>query len=137
MLRNEEGLTLVEIMIVLAILAGLAAILGTTVFGALDKANVRQAKIQMGTIAGKLDEYSADCGIYPTTDQGLEALINAPEVAPTCDDWGPTAYFKKLPKDPWKNDYVYESDGSTYTLYSLGKDRKEEGEGYNKDIYYE
>lgn len=132
---NERGMTLIEIMIVIAIIAGLMAVLGTTANDSLQKSRYQQAKIQMKEISTKLENYNLDCNSYPTTDQGLAALTTNPG-ADVCASWGPNPYMKsaKDAKDPWSRMYIYESDGATFVLRSLGRDGKEGGEGYNKDL---
>jgi general secretion pathway protein G len=133
LILSQRGFTLVEIMIVLAILGSLAAVLGTTVMGALDKSKVKEAQIQIKEVSKALEIYNADCGTYPTTDQGLKALVQSPG-ADACPNWGPNSYLKNEPKDPWNGNYVYESDGGTFHLKSYGKDHKEGGDGFAKDI---
>lgn len=132
--RNERGMTLIEIMIVLAIIGGLVTILGTRVIGALDKSKVKQAMTQIKEVEKRLEMYNLDCNTYPTTEQGLEALMKAPEGEPSCSNWGPDQYYKKMPEDPWGRKFKYESDGANYNIITLGKDGKEGGTGYNKDI---
>ena len=130
-LRNQKGMTLIEIMIVIAILGGLMAILAPRFMGQKDKANVGQAKIQMGQIANALSMYYNDCGKFPAA---LDNLITAD---PACTNWGPEAYIKSAPVDPWRNAFGYEVSGAEYTLKSFGKDGREGGSGYNADIPYE
>jgi len=130
-LRNQAGMTLVEIMIVLIIIGGLATILATQLIPQLGKAKVKQAKIQMGEISKSLDMFYTDCGYYP---DNLEGLVEAPE---SCSTWGPQAYQKNLPMDPWNSEYLYEPSGGSYSLLSLGQDRMEGGEALDKDIVYE
>lgn len=132
--NNERGMTLIEIMIVLAIIGGLVAILGTRVIGALDKSKVKQALTAIKEVEKRLELYNIDCNTYPTDAQGLQALVKAPESEPSCANWGPDPYYKKLPEDPWGRPFRYESDGAAYKITSLGKDGKEGGSGYNKDI---
>ena len=133
---DQAGMTLIEIMLVLAILGGLITVLGSQVMGYLEKSRVDNAKIQLREIGKALDMYNMGCGSYPTTDQGLAALQKSPGEE-ACPNWGPEPYVKKEPKDPWNRPLVYESaDGSEFTLKSLGKDKKEGGEEYNKDIEY-
>ncbi len=135
-LRNERGMTLIEIMIVIAIIAGLLAVLGTMAFSRLKEARVSTAKIQMKSIGQALESYNLACNSYPTTDQGLDALITKP-ATDACANWGPEAYLKKGQRvDPWKKAFIYESDGSTFELKSLGEDKKEGGEGNAKDILF-
>jgi general secretion pathway protein G len=131
-IRSQAGMTLIEIMIVLIIIGGLAAILGQRVIGQLGTANRRQAIIQIKEIGKQVDMFYADCGFYPSTDQGLKALTEAPG---DCQNWGPEPYMKNVPKDPWKHDYIYEQKSkSSYTLISLGADGVEGGKGNDEDI---
>ena len=131
MIRNAKGMTLLEIMIVMVILGGLIAVLAGQVQGSLKKAKVRQAKIQISEMGKGLDMYFTDCNNYPSTEEGLQALMVAP---PTCTNWGPDPYLKKLNKDPWSQDMVYESTGNDYELKSLGSDRRDGGAADAADI---
>ncbi len=131
MIRNNKGMTLLEIMIVLVILGGLIAILATQVQGRLKKAKVRQAQIQIAEYGKALDMYYTDCNSYPTNEEGLTALVTAPS---TCSNWGPDPYLKKVNKDPWGGDFSYESTGNTYELKSFGSDKAPEGTGDAADI---
>jgi general secretion pathway protein G len=126
---NQKGMTLIEIVIVVAILASLMAILGTQVTKRFQKAKVDQAKIQIGEISKSLDMYYTDCGKYPQT---LDALVNNDG---SCSNWGPSPYIKKAAlKDPWQTDFIYELQGSNFTLISLGADNREGGEGNDADV---
>ncbi len=129
--NNEKGMTLLEIMIVLVILGGLIAILATQVQGRLKSAKIRQAKIQISEYGKALDMFFTDCNNYPSTEEGLNALVTAPS---TCSNWGPDPYLKKVNKDPWGGDFQYTSTGNNYVLKSLGSDRKEGGSGDAADI---
>jgi general secretion pathway protein G len=106
------------------------------VFSNLDKANVKSATNQMIGFESALDLYYLDNGMYPTTEQGLEALINEPSSGPKPHSYAPGGYLRgsKIPLDPWNTPYQYESDGSSYKIMSFGKDKKEGGTGYGKDI---
>jgi general secretion pathway protein G len=131
--QNQRGMTLIEIMIVIAIIAGLMAVLGTSANGYLQKSRVSNAKIAMKELGKQLEAYNLSCNSYPSTDQGLQALLAAP--AEGCPNWGPEAYVKKGQLiDPWGKPYMYESDGGTFVIRSFGRDRKENGTGYDKDI---
>lgn len=130
MLRNHRGFSLVEIMIVLAII-GIIVGLASGGISYFEKAKVKEANVKIKQLGDALEMYYTDCSIYPTTDQGLAALVEAPS---DCEEWGPEPYIKKIPKDPWKREYIYESDGSDFEIKSLGKDRKEGGEGLDADI---
>ena len=131
MIRNNKGMTLLEIMIVLVILGGLIAILATQVQGRLKKAKINQAKIQISEYGKALDMYFTDCNSYPSTDEGLGALVKAPS---TCSNWGPDPYLKKVNKDPWGKEFLYESSGNNYLLKSLGSDGREGGSGDAADV---
>lgn len=133
---NQSGMTLIEIMIVIAIIAGLMAVIGTGANSMLQKSRVENAKIQMKEIGNKLEAYNLSCNSYPTTEQGLSALSENPG-ADVCANWGPEPYLtKKNMKDPWGKEFMYESDGGTYMLKTFGRDRKEGGDGYEKDLSY-
>lgn len=131
MIRNNKGMTLLEIMIVLVILGGLIAILATSVQGSLKKAKMRQAKIQISEYGKALDMYYQDCNNYPSSEEGLGALMQAPS---SCANWGPDPYLKKLNKDPWGGDFHYESQGNSYILKSFGSDKREGGSGDAADV---
>ena len=131
MIRNQKGMTLLEIMIVMVILGGLIAVLAGTVQNNLKKSKVKQAKIQISEYGKALDMYFTDCNQYPSAEEGLQALMQAPS---TCSNWGPDPYLKKLNPDPWGNQFAYESQGQTYELKSLGADKRPDGAGYDADI---
>lgn len=133
-LNNRRGFSLVEIMIVLAIIGIIAAIMANRFAGGLDKAKVKQARVLIQQLSDRLEMYNTDCNTYPTTDQGLEALATQPTGEPGCESWGPTPYMKKVPNDPWGRAFIYESDGVEFNIISLGKDKREGGEEYGKDI---
>lgn len=132
--RRQQGFTLLEIMVVVTILGLLAAFIVPNVIGQGDKAKVDLARANMSGIANALDFYKLDNKKYPTTEQGLEALVNKPDGA---SNWNPSGYLQKLPEDPWGNAYVYISpgiDGKPFDLYTLGADGAEGGEGFDADI---
>jgi general secretion pathway protein G len=132
--KRNVGFTLIELLVVLAILALLAGLVGSQVIGYLGRAKSDTARLQVEQLSQSLDLFMIDAGRYPTTEEGLEALVKAPK---NVNNWhGP--YLKKgtVPKDPWGRDYVYRSPGEhgAYDLYSLGADGAEGGEGENADI---
>jgi general secretion pathway protein G len=127
-LKNRKGMTLIEIMIVLAIIGAMMALLAPKILGQQDKAKVKEAKILLGQIVNSLAMYYTDCGKYP---QSLENLVTQDA---SCSNWGPEAYLKKLPKDPWGHELAYELNGNEYTLKCFGRDGKEGGSGYDADL---
>ncbi|HVL00250.1 MAG TPA: type II secretion system major pseudopilin GspG [Dongiaceae bacterium] len=130
---RQQGFTLIEVMIVVAILGILATLVVINVAGNTDKALVTATKSDLQAISQALDLFKLDNFRYPTTDQGLEALSVKPDNA---RNWPEGGYLKKVPVDQWKNPYVYISPGSTgpYDLYSLGADGAEGGEELAADI---
>jgi general secretion pathway protein G len=129
-----KGFTLIEIMIVVAIIGVLAGLVATVVGGRDDEARVQAARADLKTISNALELYKLDNYTYPTTDLGLAALVQNPGDAP---NWNPQGYIKSMPKDPWERDYIYESPGTSgapYDLLSFGADGAEGGEGFAADI---
>lgn len=133
--RRQQGFTLIEIMVVVVIIGILAAIIGPNIFGKDEQARVTAAKTNLQGIRNALDLYKLDNFRYPTTDQGLEALVKQPADA---KNWPQGGYLRstEVPVDPWGNPYVYISPGTDmpYDLVSLGADGKEGGEGFDADI---
>jgi general secretion pathway protein G len=125
---TERGMTLIEILIVLAIIASIMAFLVPGVTRQLDKSKVQETKIQIGQIMNALNLYYTDCGKFPSS---LDGLIK-PDA--DCSNWGPEPYLKKAPKDAWNRPFQYSLDGNQYTIKSLGADGREGGDGYAKDI---
>ena len=134
--RNQRGFTLIEIMVVMVILGLLVAVVAPNIMGRSDQAKVTIAKTQMSNIANALDLYRLDNSHYPSTQQGLEALVNRPTGSPEPRNWNPDGYLKSVPEDPWGRPYEYQSPGSqgAYDVYSLGSDGQEGGEGDAADI---
>jgi general secretion pathway protein G len=133
--RRARGMTLIEILVVLVLLAVITGIVAGNFIGKGEKAKADAAKIEIGQISQTLDLYKLELGRYPSTQEGLQALITAPTGVPNWN--GP--YWKKnsVPKDPWGTEYRYTapaSNGAPYEIISYGADGKEGGEGPNKDI---
>ncbi|MBN1114383.1 MAG: type II secretion system major pseudopilin GspG [Oligoflexia bacterium] len=139
LLLGNKGMSLIELMIVLIIMGMIAGIVGRSLMSRLSKAKVQSATLQMKAFQTALGDYYLDNGMYPTTEQGLEALIQKPGSGPEPTSYSPEGYLDKgeLPKDSWGNDYMYESDGAKYSIMSYGADRKEGGSGYDKDLIVE
>lgn len=137
-LKNVRGMSLVEIMIVIVIMGTVAALVGRNVISQFEKSKVKTTQLQMDAIKTALQDYYLDNGSYPTTEQGLVALVEKPTSSPEPTNYSPDGYLKgkTMPKDAWAKDFIYESDGAGYTLISYGKDGKEGGEGYALDIIF-
>jgi len=132
---RERGMTLIEILVVLVLIGVVMGIVGSKFIGQGEKAKADAAKIEINQIGNTLDLFKLEVGRYPTTSEGLQALITAPSGAPNWN--GPYWKNATLPKDPWGNEYKYSSPGThgtAYDIISLGADGKEGGEGPNKDI---
>ena len=136
MKQRQGGFTLIEIMVVVVILGILAALVVPQVMSRPDQAKVTVAQTDITAIGAALDMYNLDNGAYPSTQQGLEALVKKPAGNPQPKNWNQDGYLKKLPVDPWGNPYQYLSPGTKgkLDLYSLGADSKEGGEDNDGDI---
>ena len=128
-------MTLIEIMIVVAILGILVAVVVPPLFASDQEARYKLAKTQMASIAQSLELYRLQNGRYPSTDQGLEALVSKPSGFPEPRNWRPVLRSAQL-RDVWENEFVYASEGSTFELISLGADGSEGGEQRDADIHY-
>lgn len=133
---RQRGFTLIEIMVVVVILGILAALVVPQVMNRPDQAKVTVAKGDIKAIAAALDMYKLDNFNYPSTQQGLTALVEKPSGNPQPSNWSRDGYLKRVPKDPWGNDYQYLSPGTQgqFDLYSLGADGKQGGSDLNADI---
>jgi general secretion pathway protein G len=134
--RSARGFTLIEIMVVVVIIGLLAAVILPNIFSNLSKAQITKAKSDIQAIEGGLTMYKLDNYKYPSTDIGLDALVQRPN-DPTVRNWREGGYLKRVSKDPWGNPYQYVfpgTRGQEYDLYSFGADGQEGGEGENADI---
>ena len=128
-LRNQRGMTLFEIIIVLVIVTSVASLLFKTVNSNMQKAKLNETKLRMSELSKSVEQYYADCGSYPQT------LIDLKQQSSNCTNWGPVAYAKDdTLRDAWKFQFQYQVEGSRYTITSLGADKQPGGDGYNADI---
>ena len=140
-IRASRGFTLIEILIVLVIIGTLAAFIVPNITDKPDQAKATRAQADINTISSALEMYKLDNGNYPSSEQGLAALVEMPTTDPVPMSWKPGGYLKTknkaVPLDPWNTPYVYRqpgTDGAGFDLISLGADRKEGGEGYDADV---
>ncbi len=137
-LRHRGGFTLIELMVVIVILGILAMYVGPKIMGRPEDARQVRARVDIATFETALKLYRLDNGMYPTTSQGLQALVSAPETEPVPRNWRRGGYLEKnqVPRDPWGNDYIYLSPGiyGDYDIISYGADGVPGGEEHNRDI---
>jgi general secretion pathway protein G len=134
--RRTRGFTLIEIMVVVLIIGLLAAVIVPSIMSRVDDAKISKAKQDIRSLETALQMFYLDNSKYPTTEQGLAALVQQP-TDPAIRHWKPGGYLERVSKDPWQNDYQYVfpgSHGKQYDLYSLGADGQPGGEGINADI---
>ena len=135
---NVHGFTLIELMVVIVILGILAGLIIPRIMGRPEEARRMKARVQMESVETALRLYKLDNGIYPSTEQGLQALIEAPTVGELPRKWRKGGYLEKgnVPKDPWGHEYVYLSPGlhDDFDLVSYGADGQPGGEDQNKDV---
>jgi general secretion pathway protein G len=134
-LRNK-GFTLIELMVVLVILGVLAAIIAPKIMDRPDEARIVAAKQDIASVVQALKLYRLDNIRYPTTEQGLQALVTKPNIEPIPNNWKSGGYLERLPKDPWGNAYVYLNPGRNgeIDVFSMGPDGQTGGEGKDADI---
>jgi len=137
-LRGNRGFSLIELMVVVIILGILAMYIGPKLMGRTEQAKEVQTRVQIEGLETALKLYKLDNGVYPTTEQGLQALVEEPDVENVSQNWRKGGYLEKgkVPKDPWGNEFIYLAPGiqSDYDITSYGADGVPGGEDENKDI---
>ncbi|MGZ3235943.1 MAG: type II secretion system major pseudopilin GspG [Burkholderiaceae bacterium] len=134
---RARGFTLIEIMVVVVILGILAALVVPKLIGRVDESRIAAAKLDIGNLKAALNMYKLDNQRYPTTEQGLQALVTKPTSGPEAKGWRSGGYIEKLPNDPWKNPYQYLSPGThgqPIDIFSYGADGQPGGTGDDADI---
>lgn len=134
--KGQSGFSLIEILVALTLLGLAGTFVAGKIFDQLHEGRVKSAYIQMNSFKARLQEFRRKCGAYPTTDQGLEALISKPSTGRECKNYPPNGFIEgdRIPLDPWDNDYDYKSDGKTFDIISFGNDGAEGGEDQDADI---
>lgn len=136
MQRKQRGFTLLEVMVVIVILGVLASLVVPNLLGNKEKADQQKVVTDISALEQALDMYKLDNSVYPSTDQGLEALVSKPSSSPEPRNYRDGGYIRRLPNDPWGNPYQYVMPGEhgAVDIFSLGADGQEGGDGVNTDI---
>jgi general secretion pathway protein G len=134
--RTQSGFTLIEILVVVVIIGIIAAMIVPNFVGRDDQARVAAAKNDLRAIANALEMYRMDNAHYPSTSQGLEALVRRPSGFPEPRNYNEGGYLRRMPEDPWGNQFIYASNGRSFELFSLGANSAEGGEGIDAEIHF-
>ena len=134
--KNQAGFTLTEMLIVIMLIALVGTFVTSNVISRFNRAKVEATKVQMRNLKTVLNQFRLDCGFYPTTEQGLDALMDKPAGGRECKNYDPEGYIdaKNPPKDGFDHEFIYESDGNKYVIKSLGNDNTPGGEGLDQDL---
>ncbi len=135
LLNSQKGMSLIEILIAITLLGVVGTLVVGNVMDSLREGETESTKIQIKSLGKLLLDYKRKCGVYPTTDQGLDALVSAPTTGKECKRYPKNGFIDgNVPQDPWGYDFDYQSDGRTYTITSFGVDGMEGGEDWDADI---
>ena len=135
--RVMHGFTLIEIIVVVVIIGLLAAVIAPNIFGQVEEARVKKALSDIRAIESALNLYRLDNFNYPTTEQGIQALVTKPTGSPEAKNWRKGGYLPRMPLDPWGSEYQYTKPGASgaeFDLFTFGADGKQGGEDNNKDL---
>jgi len=135
-LKSQAGLSIMEILIALTLIGLAGTFIVSRVLDNLEEGKQEAAKIQINNLKNRLLDYKRRCGQFPSSEQGLDALVQAPTAGEQCKRYPANGFIEggRIPMDPWDNEYVYTSDGRNYGIISLGADGAEGGEGFDSDI---
>jgi general secretion pathway protein G len=133
---SNAGFSLIEILIALTLLGLVGTFVTGKIFALKTEGEIKATHVQMNSIKGLLKEYRRKCGMYPTTDQSLEALLSKPTSGRECKNYPADGFIDgdMVPQDAWSEDFIYESNGKKFEIISYGPDREEGGEGTDADI---
>lgn len=131
-----RGFSLIEIMVVIVIIGMMMGVVGPVLMDKLRGGELTRVKSDFSNIKTALQSYEMDNFAMPTTEQGIEALVNKTAIEPIPRIWPKRGYLDKFPKDPWDRAYLYFNAGDEFELYTLGRDGQEGGEGADKDLYF-
>ncbi|MBI4412377.1 MAG: type II secretion system major pseudopilin GspG [Deltaproteobacteria bacterium] len=132
--KNEAGMTLIEIMVVVAIIAGITGLIAVNVIGRKEKANIDLTKTQISNVMNALDQYKLDNHAYPSTEQGLDALVEQPSTGRVPENYPEDGYLKKVPKDGWGTEFGYASPGTHGNKVEIWSGGPDGEEGTEDDI---
>lgn len=135
---DAKGFSLIEILLALTLLGLTTTFIVTSLYSDYEKGQISATKIQINSFASRLKEYKRKCGLYPSTEQGLEALLSKPTTGRECRNYPPEGFIEaeEIHKDPWDEDFYYKSNGRTFNIWSYGPDQEEGGEERDADIFY-
>ena len=133
-MHQQKGFTLLEILVVVMILGLLVSLAAPRILGRTDEARVTKAMADIKAIETALGMYKLDSGSFPTTEQGLTALVEPPTQGPEARSYRAEGYLERVPLDPWSREFIYGSDGRSYVLRSMGADGEEGGDGVDADL---